>query len=529
MSHRPFILRHPTFSLIRALLAGVLGLALARTPATAQSTTYQTEVAFPGLAFDQPLGFATAPNETDRLFVLEKPGRIQAVTGLAGTPVKRLFLDLSARVNADSEGGVLGLAFHPAFATNRYFYVFYTTNTTTSAGTGLHDRLSRFTALSATATNADILATEVPLISQFDEASNHNGGDIHFGTDGYLYVALGDEGGANDQYNNSQRIDRDFFSGILRIDVDQRSVNQLPNMHPSVHAGTYRVPADNPFIGATSFNGAAVSSTAVRTEFWAVGLRNPWRFSFDGPTGQLFAADVGQGAREEIDLITRGGNYGWNYREGLVAGPRSGPPAAARFTDPIWDADRNQAGSIIGGLVYRGSRLPGLAGRYIFGDYVKNRIFAMTLPVGGAVQVETLLDLDTPVAFGTDPRNGDVLIASIGTSAVRRLVAAAPPPPPPADPSPPPPTPPPSDPTPPPSTPPPATPTPPPATPSPPAAPSPPPAAPPPAPTGASGGGGAVSPGFVAVLGLLALLRRRAISRAKAAGAGHGHGESGAP
>jgi glucose/arabinose dehydrogenase len=442
-------------------------------PARGQTAGYLTETAFPGITFNQPLGFATPPRETDRLFVLEKPGRIQVITDLAGTPTKQLFLDLSGRVAAAGEGGVLGLAFHPNFANNRYFYVFYTTNATTGAGTGLHDRVSRFTALAAPASNADILATEVPLISQYDEASNHNGGDLQFGPDNYLYVALGDEGGSNDQYNNSQRIDKDFFAGLLRIDVDQLADNLPPNPHPAVHAGTYRIPVDNPFVGAATFNGQAVNRSNVRDEFWAVGLRNPWKFSFDVPTGRLFLGDVGQGAREEINLVTKGGNYGWSYREGLVAGPRANPPAGVVFSNPIWDADRTLAGSITGGVVYRGSRFPDLAGRYIFGDYVRNRIFAMTIPVTGAVTVETLLTEDSPVAFGTDPRNGDVLIASIATGAIRRLVTDASPPP---------------------STPPPVV---------------QPPTTPPPASGGGAsgGGGGVVSGWFLALLGGLWALR----------------------
>ncbi len=459
----------------RGALAIVGAFVASLLPARGQTTGYRTEAAFPGLTFNQPLGFATPPRETDRLFVLEKPGRIQVITDLGGTPTKQLFLDLSGRVVAGGEGGVLGLAFHPNFANNRYFYVFYTTNATTGAGTGLHDRVSRFTALAAPASNADILATEMPLISQFDEASNHNGGDLHFGPDNYLYIALGDEGGSNDQYTNSQRIDKDFFAGLLRIDVDQLADNLPPNPHPAVHAGTYRIPVDNPFVGATTFNGQAVNRASVRDEFWAVGLRNPWKFSFDVPTGRLFLGDVGQGAREEINLITRGGNYGWSYREGTVAGPRANPPVAAVFVDPLWDADRVLAGSITGGVVYRGSRFPDLAGRYIFGDYVRDRIFAMTIPVTGTVTVETLLTEDSPVAFGTDPRNGDVLIASIGTGAIRRLVSDVPPPPT-------------TPPTPPPTVPPPTT---------------------PPSNGGGGGGGGAVSGWFLTVLGALAALRFR--------------------
>src|SRR6478736_5089359 len=148
----------------------VVGMFMGLVAASAQ-TTYRTENAFPGMSFNQPLGIASAPGETDRVFIVEKTGRIQMVTGLSSTPLKREFLDLSARVLTASEQGLLGLAFHPNFATNRYFYVFYCTTATTSAGTGAHNRLSRFTALAAPSTNAETLATEMPMISQFDQAT----------------------------------------------------------------------------------------------------------------------------------------------------------------------------------------------------------------------------------------------------------------------------------------------------------------------------------------------------------------------
>jgi glucose/arabinose dehydrogenase len=397
-------------------------------PQNPQVFGYATEDAFTGLTFTLPVGLVTPPGETGRLFVVEESGAIQVVTGIPSAPVKSLFLDLTSRVlYTTSEEGVLGLAFHPNFATNHYFYVFYTTTTTTNAGTngapvtGRHDQLSRFTAPPG-ATNAQILATEVPMISQYDEATNHNAGDLHFGSDGYLYVSLGDEGGANGQYGNCQLINRDFFSGLLRIDVDQLPENLEPNAHPSVHPGTYKVPADNPFVGATSFNGLAVDPSGVRTEFWAVGLRNPWRFSFDAPTGRLLLGDVGQGAREEIDLITRGGNYGWNFREGTIAGPQSDPPPGASFTDPIWDADRTLAQAIIGGVVYRGGRLAQLYGQYVFGDSVLGKIYTMSFPVSGPVQVTLIASESSPAAFGVDPSNGDILVANVGSGTVRRLV-----------------------------------------------------------------------------------------------------------
>jgi len=194
----------------------------------------------------------------------------------------------------------------------------------------------------------------------------------------------------------------------------------------------------------------------------------------------LFVGDVGQGAREEIDLVTRGGNYGWSYREGMIAGPRSSPPAGVMFDNPIWEADRAVAGSITGGLVYRGTRFADLAGRYIFGDYIQQRVFAMTLPATGPVQVVTLTTENSPVGFGADPRNGDILIASIGTGIIQRLVVDTPSPP---------------------TTPPPTT----------------PPTTPTPKPPSGGGGGGAVSMWFLAALGLLGLRRLLGSNRADTA------------
>ncbi|MBE2213225.1 MAG: PQQ-dependent sugar dehydrogenase [Opitutaceae bacterium] len=392
-------------------------------PANPPTLGYTTQRALGTLSFNQPVAIVSAPGETDRLFVVEKPGRIIVVQNPgSASPTSSVFLDISARVGDSSgEQGLLALAFHPNFATNGYFYVWYTLSTTTPAGTGRHDRLARFRVSSGDADVADA-TSEQPLITQRDEASNHNGGDIHFGPDGYLYLSTGDEGGGNDQYANGQRIDRDFFSSILRLDVDQRAGSLAPNTHPAVHAGTYTVPPDNPFIGATTFNGAAVSAAAVRTEIWAIGLRNPWRFSFDRDTGRIWIGDVGQGAREEVSVITAPGqNFGWPYREGFIAGPRANPPASAALVDPVWDYPRSAGNSITGGIVYRGSALSQLYGRYIVADYGSGNIWALAYD-GTAPASSILLTTDGGiVGFGVNPANGDILLADIGEGQVKRL------------------------------------------------------------------------------------------------------------
>lgn len=401
-----------------------------RLSASEPSTNYSTSRVFPGLTFVQPVAIVTPPGETRRMFVVEKPGRIWLIPDItAATPTRTLFLDLTARVTTSTdnndERGLLALAFHPNHAGNGFFYVWYTTTTTTSAGGGLHDRLSRFSVINGNPNVADP-DSEQPLLSQRDEAGNHNGGQLLFGPDGYLYLSIGDEGGANDQYQNSQRIDRDFFAGIFRIDVDRRPGSLPPNPHASVHANTYTIPSDNPFVGATSFNGTNVNPASVRTEFWATGLRNPWRMSFDPATGKLWCGDVGQGTREEINLITRGGNYGWNYREGNIAGPRGNPPAGISFVSPIWDYPNPAQGqSVTGGIVYRGNRYPSLVGQYLFADFVSGRLWALRpdgdnpVPAGNV----QLLTTDGGISsFAVDPSTGDILLVDLTEGVIKRLM-----------------------------------------------------------------------------------------------------------
>jgi glucose/arabinose dehydrogenase len=386
---------------------------------------YTAVDAFPGLTFNQPLAIASVPGETNRLFIVEKGGRVQVIPDLS-KPAKTLFLDLSSRVNPSGEGGLLGLAFHPGYATNRLFFVVYSLDTTTARGSGFHVRLARFE-VSANDPNRALPGSEVPLISQFHRRQNHNAGDLHFGPDGYLYVSLGDEGGGGDPYLNSRVIDRDFFCAIIRVDVDQRPDSLPPHPHPSVH-GHYSIPADNPFIGAIRFDGRDVAPSQVRTEFWAVGLRNPWRFTFDAASGRLFCADVGQGNREEVNLIEAGGNYGWNYREGTLPFADS-PPPETHLIDPILDYPRSgnapyNGSSITGGVVYRGDRLSQLYGDYIFADYGSGNIWALGYDGSAVTHWTRLTGGSGIVAFGHDPASADVLFAEIGSGRVRRLVAA---------------------------------------------------------------------------------------------------------
>ncbi len=400
---------------------------LTNLPPTPPVFGYVLTNALPGLIFEQPVGIATPPGETNRLFVLQKTGRIMVVTNLAN-PTLSEFLNLP--VVTDSESGLLGLAFHPGYATNGYFYVFSSRNLATAQGSGLHQCLSRFQASPPNANTASP-ATEVFLLRQRDTAPNHNGGDLHFGLDGYLYASLGDEGAQYNGNGNAQIITNKFFSAILRLDVDKRAGNLPPNFHPA-NSTNYFIPADNPFVGLSSYQGQTFNPTNVRTEFYSIGYRNPWRMSFDPGTGHLYVADVGQDFYEEISVITNGANAGWAYYEGVqLAKPLypsqatiyANPPAG--LTPPIQaypHGSGNLSGnSVSGGLVYRGTRISQLYGAYVFGDYSSGNIWMLRYDGTNTVPYERITGANGPVAFGRDPRNGDVLVVQINNGQIGRL------------------------------------------------------------------------------------------------------------
>ncbi len=408
--------------------------------------------AFPGLGFAQPLDIVTPPGETQRLFIVEKGGTISMIPNLAA-PSKLLFFDLRTLVNnrtgggmptetfrSGGEQGLLGMAFHPNYANNGRFFVAYSV-----AVNGVDfQRLSEFTVSPSNPNQAGTTPEKI-YIEQRDEASNHNGGSVQFGADGYLYMSWGDEGNSNDSFNNSQTITKDFWSSITRIDIDLEpmdyqandgsagdDLNIRPNSHPAIRLDAsgnplYEVPADNPWVGATQFLGSNVTASQVRNEFWAVGLRNPWRMSFDAVTGILWCADVGQGAREEVNKIVKGGNYEWAFKEGKINGVKwnNRPSGWTGSHPPIWDYTRGsgtfQGTSVTGGIVYRGSRISSLTGKYIFSDFNSGNIWSLddstTTPI-----VERITGDGGIAGFGHDPSNGDVLMANLNTGKIRRLV-----------------------------------------------------------------------------------------------------------
>src|ERR1043166_4617490 len=341
-------------------LQRVANTTLTNLPAQPPQFGYTVVNAFPSLSLTQAVCLASPLGETNRLFILEKGGNIVVITNLA-SPTRSLFMSLP--VLSDNESGLLGLAFHPGYATNGYFFVFSSRSLTNSQGSGRHQCISRFQTLPPDA-NVASPATELMLIAQFDTAGNHNGGDLHFGPDGYLYASVGDEGAQYNGNRNAQVITNKFFSAILRLDVDKRPGNLLPNPHPA-GSTNYFIPADNPYVGLTSFQGQPVDPTRIRPEFYSIGYRNPWRMSCAPATGFLYVGDVGQDLYEEVDVITNGANCGWAYYEGLhlaktlyPAQPTilTNPPAGLVF--PIQEYPHNgtanyQGNAVIGGVVYQ--------------------------------------------------------------------------------------------------------------------------------------------------------------------------------
>ncbi|MEM8928247.1 MAG: PQQ-dependent sugar dehydrogenase [Bacteroidota bacterium] len=322
--------------------------------------------AFPNLSFNQPLDLQSPDDGTNRIFVVEKGGLIKVFPNDMGTVQFEVFMDVGNAISTESEQGLLGLAFHPNFSSNGFFYVHYNPNTTIS-------RISRFQAIN----NTTDLESELVILDIPQPETNHNGGQLAFGPDGLLYLAIGDGGGAGDPNNNAQNR-ANLLGTILRIDIDNVSVGM-----------NYAIPSGNPFVGEPN----------VRPEIFAYGLRNPWRMSFDTSTGNLWTGDVGQGAREEINSIESGGNYGWKLFEGTDC--FSGDCDATGLIPPVFEYDHSNADrSVTGGYVYRGNDLSTLSGKYIYGDFVSGRIWA--LEMDGSSNRELILSGLNIASFGTD-------------------------------------------------------------------------------------------------------------------------------
>jgi glucose/arabinose dehydrogenase len=328
----------------------------------------------------RPLVLTHAGDGSNRVFVATQHGVIHVFPNDPKAERTQVFLDIQGRVSYDdnqNEEGFLGLAFHPRYKENGEFFAFYTRRQPK-----LTNVLSRFRVRKDDPNRADP-ASEEELLRISKPFWNHDGGTLCFGPDGYLYVAVGDGGAANDPFNHGQDLGK-LFGKVLRLDVDHKDKGQA-----------YAVPKDNPFVGRPG----------ARPEVWAYGLRNVWRMAFDRKTGKLWASDVGQDLYEEIDLLVAGGNYGWNVREGLHpfgargSGPRKG------LVEPIWEYHHDVGKSLTGGVVYRGRRLPELEGAYLYADYVTAKIWALRYDEakGRVVANRRVRDPNVPVlSFGED-------------------------------------------------------------------------------------------------------------------------------
>ena len=330
----------------------------------------------PGAFGSRPLLLTYPPDGTDRVTVAEQSGKVYMLRNDPSVREVALFLDISGKVSTQgNEEGLPGLAFDPGYARTGAFYVYY------SAASPRRSVLSRFTVRAGDPNAADASSEQV-VLEVPQPFSNHNGGALAFGPDGYLYVGLGDGGSAGDPQSNGQSL-RTLLGKVLRIDV------RVPDR-------PYAVPQDNPYVGPQAPSGA-------RGEIWAYGLRNPWRFSFDRATGDLWVGDVGQNRREEIDLVRKGGNYGWNIMEGGDCfSPASGCNRAGLLA-PVTTYSHDLGCSVTGGYVYRGAAHPALRGAYLYADFCSGAIWG--LRYDGSEVTDHRLLLDTPLAiasFGED-------------------------------------------------------------------------------------------------------------------------------
>jgi uncharacterized repeat protein (TIGR03806 family) len=339
---------------------------------TAGNSTLAVQRAFPSLTFLEPVAMLQAPGDDTRWFVVEQNGIVRVFANEQNVATSQVFMDIDERVFqlSQTEAGMLGLAFHPNFPANNRVYVNY------SSRSPLRSITSEFTSPDGGLTIDP--NSERVLLSVNKSFDNHNGGQLAFGPDGFLYLGLGDGGGGNDPDGNAQNPQR-LLGKMVRIDV-----NSQPGGAP------YAIPSDNPFATNPRCN-ADGTGTQTCPEIYALGLRNPWRWSFDPPTGDLWAGDVGQGSFEEINRIVRGANYGWDIREGFLCtsgGTTCGP---AGFTDPVAAYGRTIGFSVTGGYVYRGTQATELAGRYIFGDF-GGMIASLTPGPGGTFTVAPMID-----------------------------------------------------------------------------------------------------------------------------------------
>lgn len=337
--------------------------------------------AFPHLpSFYMPIGVEDPMDGTNRLFILKRGGSIYVIKNDPTATIPRLFLDISGQLTTTTEGGLLGLAFHPDYENNRFFYVTYT------AENPRREVLSRFSADPANP-NVALAGSELVILTIPKTNLYHNGGCIEFGPDGYLYWSLGEDGIDYFAQDLTQ-----WNGKLLRIDVD----------HPA-GGNQYGIPVDNPFAGAGG---------GVRGEIWAFGFRNPWRFSFDPPTGRLWLGDVGEDSWEEVNIIHKGRNYGWSRMEGNECFfPATCDTAGLNIVLPLFTYPHDGSNSITGGFVYRGATIQSLVGKYIYADFITGDMWALSWDGVNPPTNTFLTHVDNVPSFGVD-KSGELFIPS---------------------------------------------------------------------------------------------------------------------
>jgi len=364
-----------------AVLVSTMGFVL-HSFKSADAGKYMAVVAFPNLpAFTLPVELTSPADGSDRIFLVSKNGVIHEFSNKADVSKESVFLDISAKVSSNSnEMGLLGLAFSPDFKSDGYFYVNYDRRTPS-----IETVIARYK-VSATNPNVADPNSEEILLTYAQPFENHKGGKLAFGNDKYLYIAVGDGGSGGDPYKNGQN-KKQLLGKILRIDVNK--------------AGTgtkYAIPADNPFKG---------NKEGFREEIYSYGMRNPWRFSFDHATGLLWAGDVGQDKIEEIDIIEKGGNYGWNIMEANECFKSDNCDKTGLLL-PVYSYEHGILGSCItGGYVCHDKNLPALAGQYIYGDYTSGDLWALTYADKKAIKNELIgkVASGSLSSFGEDNKN----------------------------------------------------------------------------------------------------------------------------
>ncbi len=357
---------------------------------TDNNKQYQLVEAYNNLTFDLPLEMVGAGDGSKTVYVVEQKGVIKALADNE-TAVAPVFLEIQNKVVSGGEKGLLGLAFHPDFKNNGYFFVNYTRDNP------LTTVIARY---KVNGSKADV-ASEQILLTYEQPFGNHNGGKIAFGADGMLYIAAGDGGSGGDPGNRAQNR-RELLGKILRIDVDNTSAGK-----------PYAIPADNPY---------ANNNQGFKEEIFAYGLRNPWRFNFDKQTNMLWVGDVGQNKIEEIDIVEKGGNYGWNIMEAENCFKTDNCDTAG-LIQPItsYQQDSNTGRSVTGGYVCRDENLPGLNGKYIYGDFVSGNIWALTYNGKQAVKNQQIGTLKGGLSsFGEDNQQ-HLYILAYGSGKIYRL------------------------------------------------------------------------------------------------------------